>query len=152
MSKVTTTTATATPGSGLTLTTAVHFRRGTKGRLEMAAGPKPISESAVPEGRVPKVARLMALAIRMQGLLDRGEVGGMADLARAGHVTRARVTQVMNLLMLAPDLQEAMLHLPAVTDGRDPLKEWQLRPLAAEPVWAEQRRMWRGLQLDNRPC
>jgi hypothetical protein len=131
---------------GLTLTSKVHFRRGGKGRLELAAGPRPVRDEADPaEGRVPKVARLLALAIRLQGLLDRGEVKGMADLARAGHVTRARVTQVMNLLMLAPDVQEAILMLPPVTAGRDPVKEWQLRPVAAEPVWAEQRRMWRRL-------
>jgi hypothetical protein len=60
-----------------------------------------------------------------------------------GHVTRARATQVMNLLMLAPDVQETLLFLPAVEAGRDPVKEWQVRPIAAEPLWAEQRRMWR---------
>jgi hypothetical protein len=153
MSKATITAGTAAaPGGGLTLTSPVHFRRGNKGRLELAAGPKPISDAPAPDGRVPKVARLMALAIKLQGMLDRGEVAGMADLARAGHVTRARVTQVMNLLMLAPDIQEAVLHLPAVTEGRDPLKEWQLRPVAAEPVWAEQRRMWRRLHISHRSC
>jgi hypothetical protein len=93
-----------------------------------------------PTGRVPKVARLMALAIKFDGMLARGEVKDYAELARLGHVTRARVTQIMNLLNLAPDIQEAILFLPPVQRGRDPLKEWQVRPVAAEVVWAEQRK------------
>jgi hypothetical protein len=138
--------------AGLTLTSKVHFRRGGKGRLELAAGPRPVRDDppAAGEGRVPKVARLMALAIRLQGLLDRGDVRGLADLARAGHVSRARVTQVMNLLMLAPDLQEQILLLPPVTAGRDPVREWQLRPIAAEPLWAEQRRIWRRVGAESK--
>ena len=87
----------------------------------------------------------MALALRFEGLLARGEVRDYAELARLGHVTRARVTQVMNLLMLAPDIQEALLFLPAVEAGRDPLREWQVRPVAAQPLWPEQRRMWNRL-------
>jgi hypothetical protein len=139
--------------AGLTLTSKVHFRRGGKGRLELAPGPRPVRDDPPPagDGRVPKVARLMALAVRLQGLLDRGDVRGMADLARAGHVSRARVTQVMNLLMLAPDIQEQVLLMPPVTAGRDPVREWQLRPVAAEPLWAEQRRMWRRA-LPPRPA
>src|SRR4051794_1204087 len=92
----------------------------------------------------------MALAIRFQGLLERGEVKDYAELARLGHVTRARLTQVMNLTLLAPDIQEAILHLPLVSHGRDPLKEWQVRPIAAEPLWYLQRRMWR-MVANTRP-
>jgi hypothetical protein len=44
-------------------------------------------------------------------------------------VTRARLTQIMNLLNLAPDIQEAILFLPAITTGDDPLHERQLRPV-----------------------
>ncbi|MCC7409537.1 MAG: hypothetical protein IT442_15845, partial [Phycisphaeraceae bacterium] len=61
------------------------------------------------------------------------------------HVTRARVTQVMNLLCLAPSIQEALLFLPPVEAGRDPLKERQIRAIAAEPDWKMQRQMWRML-------
>jgi hypothetical protein len=34
------------------------------------------------------------------------------------------------------------MFLPPVEEGRDPVKEWQVRPIAAEPMWAKQRRMW----------
>jgi hypothetical protein len=49
----------------------------------------------------------MALAIKFQDMVDRGEVHDYADLARLGFVSRARITQIMNLLNLAPDIQES---------------------------------------------
>ena len=68
------------------------------------------------------------------------------DLARLGGVTRARLTQIMNLTLLAPDIQEALLHLPRITSGRDPIAEPQLRAVAAIPDWRKQRRLWRELR------
>jgi hypothetical protein len=128
----------------LTLSTKVHFTRAEKGTLEMRGGEKPTPPPS-PKGRVPKIARLMALAIRFDGLLARGEVRDYAELARLGHVTRARVTQIMNLLQLAPDIQEQILFLPEVEGGRDPTKEWQVRPIVAEVDWGRQRRLWRDV-------
>src|SRR4051812_26969772 len=58
---------------------------------------------------VPRITRLMALAIKFQDMVDRGEVRDYADLAQLGHVTRTRLTQIMNLLLLAPDIQEGLL-------------------------------------------
>lgn len=65
-----------------------------------------------------------------------------ADLARLGYVTRARITQIMNLLNLAPDIQEAILFLPNTTKGRDPILERDLRSVAAVAHWHRQRKMW----------
>jgi hypothetical protein len=76
------------------------------GQRRNTAGPK------VPEPpRVPRIARLMALAVKFQDMVDRGEVRDYADLARLGFVTRARLTQIMNLMLLAPDIQERLLDL-----------------------------------------
>jgi hypothetical protein len=132
--------------TNLTFTSKVHFTTGANGRRDLRPGPAPVVAS-LPAGRVPKLSRLMALAIRFDGLLKRREVRDMAELARLGHVSRARVTQVMNLLCLAPDLQEQILFWPLVTSGHDALKEWQVRQIAAEPLWDRQRRMWRNLVL-----
>jgi hypothetical protein len=63
-------------------------------------------------GNVPRISKLMALAIRFDRVVRRGEVRDYADLARLGYVTRARITQVINVLNLAPDIQEAILFLP----------------------------------------
>jgi hypothetical protein len=86
-----------------------------------------------------------ALALRFQGLLQAGVVRDYAALARLGHVTRARVSQVMNLLSLAPDLQEAVLFLPRTPRGRDPIPLWRLQPIASTLAWRQQRRLWAGL-------
>ena len=97
-------------------------------------------------GRVPRVSRLLALAIRFQDMIDRGEVRDFADLARLGYVTRARITQIMDLTLLAPDIQEDILCLPNTTNGRDRIYERDLRPVAAVLHWHRQRKMWIQLQ------
>jgi hypothetical protein len=96
----------------------------------------------IEQGNVSRVSKLMALAIRFDGLVRRGEVRDYADLARLGYVTRARITQIMNLLNLAPDIQEAILFLPRTVSGRDPIKEKDVRPIAAVLHWTRQRKMW----------
>jgi hypothetical protein len=63
-------------------------------------------------GRVPRVSRLLALALRLDRLVRTGEIADYATLARLGHVSQARVSQILGLLLLAPDIQEALLFLP----------------------------------------
>ena len=101
--------------------------------------------AAVPAGRVPRISRLLALAHRFQGMLDRGEVASMADIARLGRVSRARVTQIMDLLLLAPDIQEELLFLPATESGRDAITLRAMRAVCAVAGWVEQRERWRRL-------
>lgn len=120
--------------------------------LELAWTLKPPSGSNPPTdapevepGNIPRISRLMALAIKFDDLIRRREVDDYATLARLGHVTRARITQIMALLNLAPDIQEAILFLPRVTEGQDRIKERWLRPLAGHPEWAQQRQAWRAM-------
>jgi hypothetical protein len=84
----------------------------------------------------------MALAIRFDQLTQSGDVADYAELARLGHVSRARLSQIMNLLCLAPDIQETVLFLPAVERGRDPVTERELRPIVAEVDWGRLRGRW----------
>lgn len=98
-------------------------------------------------GRVPRVMRLLALAHRIDGMVRDGELDDMAEAARQLNLTRARVTQITNLLLLAPEIQEAILDLPLVIKGRDSITERQLRPIAAEPDWNKQRSMWRVVNV-----
>ncbi len=120
--------------------TKVHFRSGRRGRKCLELGEPP--DVQIESGRVPRVSRIMALAIRFEGLIQDSIVTDQADLARLGHVSRARITQIMNLLHLAPDIQEQILFLPRIERGRDPLKEHQLRPIAAVADWRKQRKLW----------
>jgi hypothetical protein len=106
------------------------------------------------EGRLPRITRLMALALHLEGLLRQGKIGDYSSLARLGHVSRARITQVMNLLLLAPDIQEDLLFLPPTDYGRAPIHLAKLQPIARQWNWAEQRRLWAALRpsskiLDN---
>jgi hypothetical protein len=93
----------------------------------------------------------MALAIRLEGLVASGQVNDYATLAQAGHVSRARITQIVNLTLLAPDIQEAVLFLPKVRRGPDLITERDLRPIAAEVDWWKQREMWARLNRRLHP-
>jgi hypothetical protein len=93
-------------------------------------------------GRVPRIARLLALAIRFEQLVRSGAVRDYAELARLGQVSRARITQILSLVHLAPDLQEHILFLPQIQKGRDPIHLDQLQGLTAILDWHTQRRRW----------
>jgi hypothetical protein len=87
----------------------------------------------------------MALAMRLDELIRSGEVTSYADLARLGHVTRARLSQIVGLLCLAPDLQEEILFLPRPMKGRDPVQLRHLLPIAVLADWRKQRIRWKAL-------
>lgn len=131
-----------------TATTVVfqlHVQNGRKGRRELRPGPA-APRPAPPSGSVLRVARLLALAIQCEGLVRSGAVRDYAEAARLGHITRARMTQILNLLNLAPDIQEAILFLPLTVQDGDPIYERDLRPISAELDWKKQRSLWRRLR------
>ncbi len=132
---------------GATVTFKIHLTRGPKTRRELKEGDAP-PKLTPPEGRTPHISKLMALAIKFERLLMTGAVRNQTDLARAGHVTSARVSQIMNLNHLAPDIQEAILFLPRVTQGRCKISEQLLRPLTCMPDWTHQRRVWARVQTE----
>lgn len=130
----------------LTLTCRIKFgRESVGGRTTIE--PRPVESKPAPVTRVPRVARLMALAIRLDGLIRSGELKDQTTVARLGRVSRARVTQIMNLLFLAPEIQELLLLQTGETTGRPRVLLRDLQPLAREPDWTEQRRMWKSLQV-----
>jgi hypothetical protein len=126
----------------LTIECEVHFEARGCGRKELEVGASP--SSAAP-GRVPRVSRLLALAHRLERLLRTGDVKDYSEAARLGHVTRARISQIVSLLYLAPDIQEAILFLPRIEHGRDLVILHDLLPIASAADWSKQRRLWRRL-------
>jgi hypothetical protein len=126
------------------VTQKVFFTRGRHGRRRIVDKPPPVQ--TVPEGRVPRLSKLMALALQFEELIRTRYCLDMTELARLAMVTQPRITQVMNLLHLAPDIQEEILFLPKVLAGRDPIHEKQLRRICQEPRFARQRRMWQVLK------
>jgi hypothetical protein len=109
---------------------------------------KPVSrgQKRMRRGRLPRVSRLMALAIRFEGLLQEGAVRDFADLARLGRVTRARISQIMNLLNLAPDLQERLLFLAPALTRQEEIHERTLRAVVRESSWKRQRRLFAAVE------
>jgi hypothetical protein len=125
------------------VTLAVRQRRGeTRGHRGSAShtGSRP---------RIPRITRLMALAIKFQDMVDCGEVRDYADLARLGYVTRARITQIMNLLLLAPDIQEEIVGLGGAVKETIPT-ERHVRSVVKFVLWDRQRRAW--IQAERPTC
>ena len=129
----------------ITVTQNLQFTRAKNGRRRIAKE-EPSPPRRTPTFRVPRVSRLMALAIRFDGLLSSGHVPNMSTLARLSHVTQPRMTQILALNLLSPDIQEELLHLPPAEVGKDPIHEKLLRPMTAEIDWKRQRQLWRHLK------
>lgn len=115
-------------------------RSGPRGRHEI--GPEPGSNPAADQSRVPRVSRLMALAIHLDGLIRSGAIKDQAEIARVGRVSRARVTQIMGLLCLAPDIQEQLLFLERSDGRRAAVTLADLMPITGESNWLKQRKLW----------
>ncbi len=128
-----------------TITCKLHFQQSRRGRNKIKTGKMPKR----PATRTPHISRLMALAIHFQEMLNAGHVSDLATLARYGQVTRARITQIMNLLYLAPDIQEELLNLPQTTHGHDVITCGELQSIALESDWQIQRQKWSLLEKYN---
>jgi hypothetical protein len=100
------------------------------------------AEKPRPPERVPRISRLMALAIHFDRMLREGKVRDQSELARLVHVTQPRMTQIMNLNHLAPEIQEELLYLTGHNAYGKMLHEHALRAIAAQPTWRAQRMMW----------
>ena len=95
-----------------------------------------------PPARIPRIARLMALAIHYQEMLRTGETTDMIELSRSAKVSQPRMSQIMALNLLAPDIQTELLILPPQSKGKPFLHEKRIRPITAMLEWTEQRVAW----------
>ncbi|GAB4385419.1 MAG: hypothetical protein Kow0022_11200 [Phycisphaerales bacterium] len=130
-----------------TVTRTIHFEIKAR-RKRIVDGPGPAAQDAPLPGRVPRIAKLMALAIRFDKLIADGVVANQSELAHLAQVTQPRMTQIMNLLHLAPDIQEEILFMAPVAKGRDPVTERDLRPVSAAMNWSTQRHTWQQLRRE----
>ena len=102
-------------------------------------------------GRIPRVTRLLALAHKMQGLIDAGTVRDYSELARIGGASTGRITQIMSLLLLAPKLQAAILDPPAFAAENHPLSEREILQVVGVADWNEQLRLFRVIAKHGSP-
>ncbi len=128
-------------------TAKIEFRLHSTKRPEGERGRSDSQDSG--DGRVPRVTQVMALAIQFQDMLQRGEARDYADLARLGCLTRERMSQIMELIWLAPDIQRELLECKPTHTTRFPISELAVRRIAAELAWVAQRAAWRKLKQDN---
>jgi hypothetical protein len=124
-----------------------HFQR--RGKIKVLVEGKEPPKPVKPKSRLPRITRYMALAIYYEGLIREGHIHDYAEIATLGHVTRARVTQIMNLRLLAPDLQEQLLNVPRIEQGRDALSLRLFQTIALEPSWKNQRIAWSQLSTSE---
>lgn len=128
--------------SGFEVEMTIPVRHSRRARtLEERLGPAKSPEPPQAGPRIPRITRLMALAIKLQEMIDRGEIRDYVDIARLGYITRARASQIMNLTLLAPDIQEALLH--AAEDIS--VTEHDVRLAVRRVDWQEQRRIWANI-------
>ena len=112
----------------------VPFRRVLTSRtLLLEAPPAPV-------GPAPRIARLLALAHKLDTQVRTGTIASYVELAKLGHISPARLTQILVLLHLAPSIQEYLLFLSAA-DARF-VTELGLRRIAREPRWDRQRELF----------
>lgn len=90
-----------------------------------------------------RVARMLALAHECEALITAGIVADRTELAGVLGFTKARVTQLLDLTLLAPDIQEEIL-IAQVEPGRDVVTERRLRSIVRQADWTEQRSRWQG--------
>jgi hypothetical protein len=126
------------------ITQKVHFTRVKDNRKRIVAGPAPTQPTHPP--RTPRISRVMALAITYDDALKRREVRSMVELAELAMVSQPRITYLMSLLNLAPDIQEELLFWPGTEQGRDPLTEKDLREVYFEIDFDIQRGLWNELK------
>ena len=105
---------------------------------------------AAGDGRLPRITQVMALAVQFQDMIQRGEARDYADLARLGCLTRERMSQIMELVWLAPDIQREILQFKPTHTTRFPISELAIRRIAADLLWEAQREAWRNLKQSSR--
>ena len=119
-------------------------QRGRGAKKQIVEGAARSDESNPALERIPRISRYMALAIHFEDLIRQGVVIDYADLARLGHVTRARVTQIMNLRLLAPEIQEELLLGEKKCDDCTPIQLKTLQFIATVFSWRTQRQLWKN--------
>jgi len=119
-------------------------QRGRGAKKRIVEGAAQTDESKPGLERIPRISRYMALAVHFEDLIRQGTVTDYADLARLGHVTRARVTQIMNLRLLAPEIQEELLLGEKNCDYRTPIQLKSLQFIATVFSWRTQRQLWKN--------
>ena len=134
----------------------VVFQDGTRLEYELPVPNRPGARNKSREdnaGRLPRISRLMALAIELERRLRQGPARDHCTLASAGHISAGRMSQILSLTNLAPSIQERLLFLPQTQTGADLIPERDLRAITKAPDWDQQKKLFQDLMEGrNVPC
>ena len=129
----------------MTADSPLEIRFSLRARLRPASeGTEQVSARRV--GRLPRVTQMLAFATHLEDMIRRGEAKDYSDLARLSCLCRERISQIVRLNYLAPDIQVELLYLPPTNSGRFPISETALRKIANLLSWIDQRREWKDLK------
>jgi hypothetical protein len=135
----------------MTTGSPLEIRVSLRSKLRPASeGTEPISARRI--GRLPRITQLLALAIHLEDMIRRGEAKDYADLSRLSYLCRERISQIVRLNYLAPDIQVELLYLPPTNNGRFPISETALRKIANLLSWVDQRREWKAIKQKHCPA
>ncbi|ACY13375.1 hypothetical protein [Haliangium ochraceum] len=137
------TTSVRTENGAIVVTGRLFRHGGGNGRPHRFSG-QPAPSAPLPTRRPARVAQMLAFAHRVEAEVTRGDFESRSAAARHYGMTTGRITQLLSLLWLAPDVQEDVLFLEAI-DGREPVSGQALEKIARIADWSEQRRGWRGM-------
>lgn len=151
----------ATPEATVRVEFRVQFSGGPKGQRRasetaVASGeqdspttsvssPAPSSVKGASLHRIPKISRLLVLGHHFEMLIREGVVKNYAEIGRQTGLSRARVTQIANLTLLAPEIQEVMLLLPSESNEETLTTERHLRRIIFPIVWCTQCQQWNAV-------
>ena len=129
---------------------SLEIRVRLRNRLRPArVGIEPISSHRI--GRLPRITQVLALAIHLEDMIRRGEAKDYADLSRLSCLCRERISQIVRLNYLAPDIQVEILYFPPTDKGRFPISETAMRKIANILSWVDQRREWQSIKQKHCP-
>jgi hypothetical protein len=134
-------------GATRTVSVVLHDSSRLRFRLEEANRRGVRRKPETDTGRIPRISRLMALALKLERLRGAGQFQDYAEVARVGQISRSRLSQILNLLNLAPAIQESLLFLPKIVSGRERITERRLRAIAQVMDWEGQQALfesWMG--------
>jgi hypothetical protein len=134
----------------MTTGSPLEIRVSLRSKLRPAsAGTEPIASRRI--GRLPRITQVLALAIHLEDMIRRGEAKDYSDLSRLSCLCRERISQIVRLNYLAPDIQVELLYLPPTNSGRYPISETALRKIANLLSWVDQRREWTAIKQKHCP-
>ena len=128
------------------VTLSVHLVTGKCGHRILRKGKRPKHSKPV---RLSRVTRMMALSIKYEHLLSKRLVDSHGELAGLAGADRSVISRIIRLRLLAPDIQEWLIHLPEQNPGGDPVGWTEIRPLTRIVSWEEQRRKLKRLLVSK---